>query len=165
MEVLCRRLARTKSKCFMPDAENVHFTPAVFLAGCFSSAPIQSYATVDSHRGPRIKLYVTSCDKEDNEDNTWSTTAHVHISMRSVSAFFRLFECLITVLNSYIAFICIRMFELKHKLQCNAALSTRILKYLKTVILNVVLRLYYWHTMHTAIHGPKFFLPTSLLEY
>jgi hypothetical protein len=63
----------------MPDAENVHFTSAVFLAGCFNGAPIHIPQSI--HRGPRIKLYVTSCDRKDIVDKTLSNTAHAHKSM------------------------------------------------------------------------------------
>ena len=107
MEVLCKRLARTKSKCFQPHVENVYFTPAVFLAGCFNGAPIQSYPAVD----PSWSTYQTVRYVMRQEGHKRQNTYHHRTRSypwRTVSGFFQLLECLIKYsLNSYIIIIII----------------------------------------------------------
>jgi len=80
MEVLCRRLARTESKC-LSQMRKTYISHTLCSWPTVSTARPYSHISQSVHRRPRIKLYVTSRDRKHTEDKTPSTTAHVHISM------------------------------------------------------------------------------------
>lgn len=103
------------------------------LGWLLTTARPYSHIPQSIHRGPRIKLNVTSSDRRDTQIK-YGVPPHTFIyPWRSVSAFFQLFECLIKYsLRSYISTLFV--FECSNlNINCNATLhfQPQTWKYLK----------------------------------